>query len=105
MVCLRYIKNIVTFQFRPIVYTTGTPHYCVGMFLTNLLNPLAMKEFTLKDSPDAVNKTKNIPPHLFDDGYNYVSFDLDPLFTNFPSKRTEDIILKRTYIDKVVSTN
>ena len=64
-----------------------------------------MKEFTLKDSPDAVNKIKNIPPHLFDDGYNYVSFDVDPLFTNFPIKRTEDIILKRTYIDKVVSTN
>ena len=64
-----------------------------------------MKEFTLKDSPDAVNKIKNIPPHLFDDGYNYVSFDVDPLFTNFSIKRTEDIILKRTYIDKVVSTN
>ena len=46
------------------------PHYSTGKVLTNLLNPLAINEFTLKDSFDAVNKIKNIPPHLFDDGYN-----------------------------------
>ena len=27
-------------KFRPIVDTTGTPHYSAGKFLTNLLNPL-----------------------------------------------------------------
>ena len=37
-------------KFRPIVYTTGMPHYSAGKFLTILLNPLAMNEFTLKDS-------------------------------------------------------
>ena len=77
-------------KFRPIVVTTGTPHYSTGKFLTNLLNQLAMNEFTLKDSFDAVNKIKNIPPHLFDDGYNYVSFDVESLFTNVPIKRTID---------------
>ena len=81
-------------KFRPIADTTGTPHYSAGKFLTNLLNLLAMNEFTLKDSFDAVNKIKNIPPHLFDDGYNYVSFDVESLFTNVPIKRTIDIILK-----------
>ena len=64
-----------------------------------------MNEFILKDSFDAVNKIKNVPPHLFDDGYNYVSFDVKSLFTNVPIKRTIDIILKRIYIDKVFSTN
>ena len=29
-------------KFRPIVDTTGTPHYSAGKFLMNLLNPLAM---------------------------------------------------------------
>ena len=92
-------------KFRPIVDTTGMPHYSTGKVLTNLLSPLAMNEFTLKDSFDAVNKIKNIPPHLFDDGYNHISFDVESLFTNVPFKRTVDIILKRIYIDKVISTS
>ena len=64
-----------------------------------------MNEFTLKDSFDAVNKIKNILPHLFDDGYYYVFFDVESLFTNVPIKRPTDIIPKRIYIDKAISTN
>ena len=59
----------------------------------------------MKDSFDAVNKIKNTPPHLFDDRYNYVSFDMGSLSTNVPVKRIIDIILKRLYIDKVISIN
>ena len=92
-------------KFRPIVDTTGTPHYSAGKFLMNLLNPLAMNEFTLKYLFNAFNKIENIPSHLFDDGYHYVSFDVESLFTNVPIKRTIDIILKRIYTDKVISTN
>ena len=65
---------------------------------------LSINEFTLKDSFDAVAKIKNIPLHMFDDGYNYVSFDVESLFRNVSIKRTIDIILKRIYIDKVIST-
>ena len=36
-------------KFIPIVDTTGMPHYSAGKVLTNLLNPLAINEFTLKD--------------------------------------------------------
>ena len=89
-------------KFRPIV---DMPHYSARKFLTNLLNPLAMNEFTLKDSFDAVNKIKNIPPHLFDDGYNDVSFDVESLFTNVSIKRPVDTIVKQIYIDKVISTS
>ena len=92
-------------KFRPIVDTTGTPHYSAGKFLTNLLNLLSINEFTLKDSLDAVIEIKNIPPHLFEDGYNYVFFDVESLFTNVPIKRTIDIMVKRIYIDKFISTN
>ena len=77
-------------KFRPIVDTIRTPHYSTGKFLMNLLNVLAMNKFTLKDSFDAVNKIKNILRHLFDDGYNYVSSDMESLFTNVPIKRTID---------------
>ena len=91
-------------KFRPIV-DTGTHCYSVVKFLTDLLNTPYLSKFTLKDSFDAVNKIKNIPPHLFDDGYNYVSFDVKSLFTNVSIKSTTGIILKRIYIDKVNSAN
>ena len=103
-------------KFRPTVEATGMLHYSAEKFLTNLLNPLSMSESTLKDSFDAVRKIKNIPPHLFDEGYNHVSFNVESLFTNVPVKRTIDIIFKRIYFDidiilkriyfgKVISTN
>ena len=61
-----------------------------------------MNEFTLKDSFDAVNKIKNVPSHLLDDGCNYVSLDVETLFTKVPIKRTIYVIIKRIYIDKVI---
>ena len=81
------------------------PHNSVGRFPTKLLNPLSMNEFTLKDIFNVVNKIKNIPPHLFDDRYNYGSFYVESLLTNVPIKRTINIILGWIYIDKVISTN
>ena len=47
----------------------------------------------------------DIPLFLFLSSFFYVSFDVESLFTNFPIKRTIAIILKRIYIDKVISTN
>ena len=92
-------------KFGSFIKTTGKPHYSAGRFLKILLNSLPMNKFTLNDSFDAVNKTKNIPPHLFDNRCNFKSFDVVSLFTNVPIKRTIDIIHKRIYIDKVISTN
>ena len=42
---------------------------------------------------------------MFENGYQYISFDVESLFSNVPIKRTVDIILKRIYEDKLVSTN
>ena len=42
---------------------------------------------------------------MSENGYQYISFDVESLFTNVPIKRTVDIILKRIYEDKLVSTN
>ena len=61
-----------------------------------------MNEFMLNNLFDAVNEIKNIPPHLFDDWYSYLSFDVESLFANVPIKRTIDIILKRICVDKVI---
>ena len=68
-------KTHKTFQsipkFRPIIDTTNTPHYNVGKFLAG-------------DSFDAADAIKSIPPELFSQGYKFVSFDGESLFTNVP---------------------
>ena len=92
-------------KFRPIIDTTGTTHYSVGKYLTNLLNPLTTNNYTLKDSFDAAERIKQIPNEHLENGYVFVSFDVTSLFTNVPLKRTIDIIVDRVYNKKLIKTN
>ena len=80
-------------KFRPIVDTTNTPHYNIGKFLSNLLNPLTQNECTLTDSFQAVSDINSIPAYLFSEGYQFVSFYVVSLFTNVPLHETVQIIL------------
>ena len=90
--------------FRPIIDTSNTPHYKMGKFLANLLNPLTQKNHSVKDSFEASSRIQNISPTLFEQGYVFVSFDVVSLFTNVLLDRTIKIILKRTYKDKLITT-
>ena len=54
---------------------TNTTHYNVGKFLSNLLHPLTLNDYSLTDSFDTVTQINNIPKHLFREGYQFVSFD------------------------------
>ena len=91
-------------SFRPIVDATNTPHYGVGTFLTNLLNPLTRNHYTVKDSFEAVNMIYKIPSELFDEGYRYFSFDVTSLFTNVPLNKAINIILEQIYKENLVNT-
>ena len=79
-------KTHKTFQsipkFRPIIDTTNTPLYNVDKFLAGLLNPWTLNQYSLRDSFDAADAIKSIPPELFSQGYKFVSFDFESLFTN-----------------------
>ena len=66
--------------FRPIIDTTNTPHYNVGKFLSSLLNPLTLNAHSLSDCFDAVTNTNNIPKHLFQEGYQFIFFDMSSPF-------------------------
>ena len=90
---------------RPIVDTIGSTHYGVGKFITSLLNPLTVNQYSLKDSFDAAEKIKSIPDDLFEEGYRLVSFDVKSLFTNVPLNKTIKVILDRVYSQKLISTN
>ena len=91
--------------FRPIVDTTNTVYSFVGKFLSSLLQPLTINSFTLRDSFDAANRIKSINNDLINvEGYKFISFDVTSLFTNVPLDFTVDIILKRVFTDKLIST-
>ena len=92
-------------KFRPITDTTGTTHYSVGKYISELLQPLTQNEFTLKDTFDAASRIELIPSELFDQGYKFVSFDVESLFTNVPLQRTLEIIIERIYNKKLIDTN
>ena len=95
-------KNFLNIpKFSPALDTTGTSHGLVG----KLLYPLTTNEFSLKDSFDVANRIKAFLSYLFENGYQYLSFDVESLFTNIIIKRTADIILRWIYQDRVVSTN
>ena len=92
-------------SFQPIIDTRNTLHYGVVKFLTRLLSPLTQNEYSVKDSFEAVDRIRSIPPELFDEGYRYVSFNVTSLFTSIPLNRTIKIILKRVYEERLVKTN
>ena len=92
-------------SFRTIIDTTCTPYYNNGKFLSSLLQPLTHNDYNLKDSFDAVKRIRSIPPELFDNGYQFVSFDVQSLFTNVPVKKTINIILDRVYNKKLININ
>lgn len=90
---------------RPIVDTIGSTHYGVGKFITRLLNPLTLNDYSLKDSFDAAARIGAIPDSLYDEGYTMVSFDVKSLFTNVPLQKTIDVILDRVYNQQRIQTN
>ena len=89
---------------RPIVDTIGSTHYGVGKYISNLLHPLTLNEYHLKDSFAAAERINAIPEHLFQEGYQFVSFDVKSLFTNVPLDKTINVILDRVYKEKVIQT-
>ena len=89
--------------FRSIIDTTGTTHYSVGKFITEMLNHLTINQHSLKDSFDAAERIKSVS-HLLSEGYVFVSLDVVSLFTNVPLKKTIEVVLKRVYEQKQVDT-
>ena len=90
--------------FRPVIDTIGTTHSNIGKYLCEILKPLSTNEFTLKDSFDAAERIRNIPPADLENDFQFVSFDVVSLFTNVPLKRTLNLILDKVYKDKQIQT-
>ena len=48
----------------------------MGKFVSDLLNPVTQYNYKLKDSFKAAERIKAIPQHLYDEGYQLVSFEV-----------------------------
>ena len=70
-----------------------------------MLQPLTINNYTLKDYFDAANKIKYISSEIFEEGYQFVSFDVESLLTNVLLNKTINIILDRIYRQKFLKTN
>ena len=92
-------------KFRPIIDTTNTSHYKIVQYLSSLLQPLTINSYALKDSFDTANEIKSVSSEIFEDGYQFVSFDVKSLFTTVPLNKTINIILNQIYRQKLLKTD
>ena len=86
----------------PIISNIGTATYETAKYLANLLAPLGKSKYTVTNTKKFV---KYIQKQEVPDGYKMVSFDVVSLFINVPLEQTIEIILKRKYINKEITTN
>ena len=70
--------------------------------MASLLAPLSKPEFTINNTEEFVKyiQKKQVP-----DDYKMVSFDVASLFTNVSLEETIEIVLKRIYVNKEITTD
>ena len=91
--------------FHPIINTIDTTHSSVRKYLSDVLYPLTQNQFSIKDSFDAANRISCILWEVNNSNdLVFVSLEVVSLFTNVSLKKTVNIILKRVYKNKEIST-
>ena len=70
--------------------------------MASLLAPLSKPEFTINNTKEFVKyiQKKQVP-----DEYKMVSFDVASLFPNVSLEETIEIVLKRIYVNKEITTD
>lgn len=95
------IRSIDKVPIRPIISNIGTATYNTAKYLTKLLAPLAISEYTVNSTNEFIKKISKVKPPK---GYHMISFDVVSLFTNVPLERTISIILDKVYQEKLIKT-
>ena len=90
--------NVEELKFRPIIDQTGTFTYNCSNIIAEYLKPLCRNEYGIKDTQCFPDMLRDLPPLSNDE--EYLSYDVDSLFTNFPIKETIDYILEKIYVNR-----
>ena len=91
--------TVDTLKFRPIISQVGTCTYNAAQAISGYLKPLVSSNtFMLNNTQDFACIIRNEPP--LDDNEEYVSYDVESLFTNVPIHDTINYILDEIYVRK-----
>ena len=90
--------NSNNLKFRPIIDQTGTFTYNASKVIADYLKPLSNNKYTIQDTQQFPEMITSLPSLLNDE--EYVSYDVDSLFTNVPFTDTIDYILHQIYHEK-----
>ena len=88
-------KSGRTPPFRPILSAIGTATYSLAKYLVDLLSPIMLSEFCLKDSFSFSKEIRSQDSSLF-----MASLDVESLFTNIPLEETMTLCSQRLYCKK-----
>ena len=94
-------KSVKDLPLRPVISNCGTATYETSRYLASLLSPLMKNRYTINNTRDFVNRLRELS---INDNEKMVSFDVSSLFTNVPLDHTIEIILKKVYDEKLIST-
>ena len=89
--------NINDLELRPIIDQTGTHLYDCSKIIAQYLQPLAIYEYTISDTLSFLDILRENP---LDSNEEYVSYDVDSLFTSIPLGETIDFVLDEIYVPK-----
>ena len=81
----------------PIIDQTGTHLYDYSKIIAQYLQPLAINEYTVSDS---LSFSDILWENPLDSNEEYVSYDVDLLFTSIPLGETIDFIVDEIYVRK-----
>ena len=89
--------NVQSLNFRPIIAQTGTCTYNAAQVISNYLKPLyTCNEYIIGNTQDFSKLIQEQSPLQLDE--EYVSYDIESLFTNVPITETIEYILDEIYV-------
>ena len=92
--------NIDNLKFRPVISQIGTYTYNAEKVIAEYLKPLCSNQYKISDTQEFTSFIKDQPP--LNDDEEYVSYDVDALFTNIPVAETIEYIIHQIHIEKKI---
>ena len=83
--------TIEKLKFRPIISQFGTYTYNAAKVIADYLNPLCQNEYKINDTQSSPSMLKDETP--LNPNQEYVSYDVESLFTNIPVDETINYII------------
>ena len=92
--------NVNNLKFRPIISQIGTYTYNAAKVIAEYLKPLCSNQYKISDTQEFASLIKDQAP--LNDDEEYVSYDVDSLFTNIPVAETIKYIIHQIYTEKKI---